>query len=173
MISKKVTFSHINVAAFESPSTEEKAKRWFSNDDFCSFQDDRRACIKAINLVDGDLKQLDNTIYCIRGLEDKVSAEHYKEKNCKRAAIIRIILKTHQEQKEQRHPDAENLKMISMMCSKMSRDHAIYMAQLDEISCGPRTFHTRSRKRGCETQSTHSLSSKRYGQLECVTQSVA
>jgi hypothetical protein len=167
MMSKKVSFSHINIAAYESPSTEEKAKRWFSNDDFCSFQDDRRACIKAINLVDGDLNQLDNSIYCIRGLEDKVSAQHYREKNCKRAAIIRIILKTYQEQKEQRHPDAENLKMISMMCSKMSRDHALYLAQLDEVSCGLRTIHTGGRKRGCETQSTPSLPFKRRVQLEC------
>jgi hypothetical protein len=134
MMSKRVSFSHINVAPYECPSPEEKLKRWFNSEDFCSFQDDRRACIKAARLTDGDIDQLDHSIYCIRGLEDKLSNERYKEKICKRTAVIRMILKIHQQQKQQQRPDAEYLKMISMMCSKMSRDQALDMARLDEQS---------------------------------------
>lgn len=136
MMPKRVSFSHINVAPYEYPSPEEKLKRWFNSEDFCSFQDDRRACIKAarLTLTDGDVDQLDHSIYCIRGLEDRLCNERYREKICKRAAVIRMILKIHHEQKQQQRPDAEYLKMISMMCSKMSRDHAVDMARLDEQS---------------------------------------
>jgi len=165
-MTKRVSFSHINVAPFEIPSDAEKVRRWFTNADFCSFQDDRKACIKAVKLADGDLEQLDHNMYCIRGLEDKISVDHYKEKICKRNAVIRMILRTQQLQKEQKKPDAEYLKMISIMCSQMAKNQALAMARSDELSCDRPHRRCGSKRDRGENQESLSLPCKRFATME-------
>ncbi len=44
---------------------------------------------------------MDETMHCIRGLEDKLSKDMYREKASNRAAIVRLVVRIHQEQRKQ------------------------------------------------------------------------
>jgi hypothetical protein len=110
---------------------EGKSVSWYQREDFVSFYKERLQTVRALKKAQGDITCLDPSEYCLRGLEEKISTRYGRERRLKQIKIIRMVLEVQAEHREMGVRNPEGIKSLSMLVSKMSRDHAVEIAELD------------------------------------------
>lgn len=146
---RRVSFQP-EVSVVETPSDPAGRKAfWYQPADFASFKEERLDTVRALKYAHGDLSCLDPSIYCLRGLEQKIFTTLGREQRSQQLAIIRAVLRAQQKQRKSGVKDPETIKSLSMVFSKLSRDRAVEMAELDARACQQqrRVQQARHRKR--------------------------
>eukprot|EP00543_Licmophora_paradoxa_P007469 CAMPEP_0202450684 /NCGR_PEP_ID=MMETSP1360-20130828/9265_1 /ASSEMBLY_ACC=CAM_ASM_000848 /TAXON_ID=515479 /ORGANISM="Licmophora paradoxa, Strain CCMP2313" /LENGTH=178 /DNA_ID=CAMNT_0049069047 /DNA_START=20 /DNA_END=556 /DNA_ORIENTATION=+ len=145
---KRVRFTNemIQVSMQSPPTEEDRRNSWYQNYDFQSFKKDIYRNLIALRKVHGNIATLNPEKYCLRGLETKLCRRYSNETKAKQAAVVRMVLELQNEQKASGKSNPEELKMFSMMCSKLSRDQAAELGVMDaKIASTPteKTVHKR------------------------------
>jgi hypothetical protein len=96
-----------------------------------SFHLDCTQTIQALKRARGDPSSLDPSVHCLRGLEKRISSKYNRERRLQQLNIIRLVLKAQEEQRKSGIIDPERIKSLSKTLSRMSRDQAFELAELD------------------------------------------
>lgn len=132
---RRVSFqSHVSVAE-ASPLPLRRKTCWYQPEDFVSFNKEIIDTVRALWSTQGDLSCLDPAKYCLRGLEHKIFPKFGRQQRFKQMAIIRAVLCSQEDQRETGTKDPETIKSLYMMFSKLSRDRAVELAELDAKAC--------------------------------------
>ena len=138
LIRKRVSFSSMSqITEHERVAEAEKALVWYQANDFRSFRHEGRQTVMALRHAKGNITSLDPALFCLRGLEERLSPKYYQQKRSKQLSVIRMIIEAQEEQREcEGQVNHEQLRMLSMMCSKLSRERAVEMAMIDSRAAG-------------------------------------
>lgn len=118
-------------------AAEGKRMVWYQREDFASFYREQLQTVRALKNAQGDITCLDPSEYYLRGLEEKIFTRYGRERRIKQVKGIRMILAVQAEQRRTGVQNPEGIKSLSMLVSKVSRDHAIEMAELDARAARP------------------------------------
>mmetsp|Transcript_28780 Transcript_28780/g.43480 ORF Transcript_28780/g.43480 Transcript_28780/m.43480 type:complete len:174 (+) Transcript_28780:117-638(+) len=135
LMKKRVSFdSKVFVVSVES-SAKSSNGVWYQYDDFVSFHKERSQTLKKLKSAHGNVSYLDPSLYCLRGLEEKLSKKFAKQRKFQQSVTIRSVLTAQAHQKEIGYTNPEYIKDLSMKNSKASRDRAIELAAIDAKAC--------------------------------------
>lgn len=132
---RRVSFQQQVSVVQASPLERRRKASWYQPEDFVSFNRESVETVRALHFVQGDLSCLDPSIYCLRGLEPKIFSAVGRQRRSQKLAILRAVLCVQQEQRETGVKDPETIKSLCTMLSKLSRDRAVEMAELDAKAC--------------------------------------
>jgi hypothetical protein len=109
---------------------------WYQREDFTCFRQERLQTMKALQMAQGETSSLDPDKYCLRGLEETVvsMSPYARERRRQQTSIVRMVLEAQTEQRQKGVYDPENIKMLSMVLSKVARDRAVEIGRLDASS---------------------------------------
>ena len=128
---KRVKFATTAAVQARPISQEELKDMWYGPEEYSRFEDDRRRTICAMQTCKGDLNSLDSEQYCIRGLEQLMSAKQVLARRHNSMQYIRVVLEQQYVQRCTGKVDPDSLQAVSEMFSKQSGKRAYLRAVID------------------------------------------
>mmetsp|Transcript_5022 Transcript_5022/g.7259 ORF Transcript_5022/g.7259 Transcript_5022/m.7259 type:complete len:144 (-) Transcript_5022:279-710(-) len=134
---KAVKKNHVSfnsqVKITSSPRSSKKS--WYRHNDYISFYKEGISTIKTFQVEHGNLMRLDPSKHCLRGLEKMISKSHQQHRRKYQSITVQMVLDAHAMQRRDGRSDPEEIKALSMIFSKISRDRALDMAAIDAKAC--------------------------------------
>ena len=131
-VKKSVRFSFSdNKVTFRHLLKEDLDHAWYQSKEYKVFQHDRMTTIQTLRGARGDLKALNPSEQCVRGLEMNATPEIFKYRAQGIKTTIRSVLQQQLAQRRFGLKDPTSLGMVSMASSKPARHLAAALAVID------------------------------------------
>ena len=131
---KSVTFSEGRPRVHVVKYTEDDYENsWYNQSDYRHFSDECKRVLKETDAVVGEVHKIDDSLFCVRGLEDQIIPSVSLMKRKRKRALIKMIIEQHKIQRTRpRMPtDSEHIRDISALFSSRSRSWARELGLLD------------------------------------------
>lgn len=99
--------------------------------DLASVRKEPQHTVTAIRKAGGDASLLDESHFCLRGLEHMRSKHTYKERRKNQRSIVRHVLDEQDRQRQMGIRDPKGLQVMSSVCTRWARDRALSAAAGD------------------------------------------
>jgi hypothetical protein len=120
-----------NTVVYRHLSDEDLDRAWIHRDGYQAIRQENRNTISALMKVYGSFRELDDTQYCIRGLETAISVLIFRTDREKNLKIVRGILREQNIQRASGLFDPTTLTAVSMIMTRDSRIKALRRASSD------------------------------------------
>lgn len=129
---KTVGFAAEDKVQHQHCTEEDIQNAWYSNLDYKSFTDECRDTLKKVDAVNGDVDLLDSSEICMRGLETQVIPQVFHLNRRRKKLLIGMVVRQHELHKMTGNRDDGQLRAISLMFSKHSREWGIELGAVDQ-----------------------------------------
>lgn len=139
---RSVRFSNLNAVTTRPISEHELRTMWYEDKEYSSFTKECRSTVAAVKKAKGKLSTLDPTEYCVRGLEQFLSAKQMVSRKKKAKRYFDVMMRQQYVQKRTGRNDPSRLKALSEMFSKQAGqraylrgviDHALTVGSMEKI----------------------------------------
>jgi hypothetical protein len=129
---RSVRFSNTNTVTTRPINSQQELRTmWYEDEEYDSFQQECRVTVAAIKKANGKLSTLDPTEYCVRGLEQFLSAKQMESRQKKAKRYTAVMMRQQYVQRRTGRSDPTKLKALSEMFSKQAGQRAYLRGVID------------------------------------------
>mmetsp|Transcript_6021 Transcript_6021/g.9272 ORF Transcript_6021/g.9272 Transcript_6021/m.9272 type:complete len:242 (+) Transcript_6021:28-753(+) len=119
------------VVVLEEQTEPDRRARWYTAKDLYAMRREPVRAIKAFRLSKGDTSVLDDTKYCVRGLEDLLSYKLKLEKKKRQKCVVMCILEEQDSLRQMGTEDPKGLQMLSASITRWAKSRALNFGTQD------------------------------------------
>eukprot|EP00542_Grammatophora_oceanica_P013171 CAMPEP_0194035162 /NCGR_PEP_ID=MMETSP0009_2-20130614/7623_1 /TAXON_ID=210454 /ORGANISM="Grammatophora oceanica, Strain CCMP 410" /LENGTH=279 /DNA_ID=CAMNT_0038676417 /DNA_START=36 /DNA_END=875 /DNA_ORIENTATION=- len=119
------------VGKADSDDVIEGAHIWYSKQELASMKDEAKTTVRALRDVGWNPKALDESRYCLRGLEDWKTRTALRDKKSRIQNIVGGVLEEQANQKKMGISDPKGIQVLASACSKSARERALRIGVSD------------------------------------------